>query len=188
MLQNGLAAAAEAHKHSSGRHPTQKHNYGVEKSRTTELLRNMQSHPDTQIDLEESGLKVHGKHHTANAAVANPRSAAFEKVQAPKKPVEGDTDHAVPWDVQQADLQPEIPDLSLDIAEVDRTEKPDDKTVPVVSKGSEELAEGSPEAPKSPQDKKRNSRSRCSMCGKTLFSKLGIAEEATWSVDALPSI
>lgn len=172
MLQNGLAAAAAAHKHSSGRHPTQKHNYDVEKSRATGILRNMQSHPDSHIDLEELGPKAHGKHHTA-----------FEKVQAPKKPAEGDADHAVPWDVQQADLQPEIPDLSLDIAEVDRTEKPNNKTVPIVSKGPEELIEGSPEAPKSPKDKKRNSRSRCSMCGKTLFSKLGIAEEATWSVD-----
>ncbi|KAF4538942.1 Set1-like protein [Lasiodiplodia theobromae] len=177
---NGLAAAVEVHKHSSGRHPTQKHNYDVEKPRATEILHNMQSHPDTQIDLDESGPKTHGKHHTANAAIAKPRSAAFEKVQAPKKPAEGDADHAVPWDVQQADLQPEIPDLSLDIAEVDRTEKPDDKTVPVLSKGSEELIEGSPEAPKSPQDKKRNSRSRCSEEDGTPVPPSSVTAEEIW--------
>ncbi|KAL1639614.1 hypothetical protein SLS58_007673 [Diplodia intermedia] len=84
--------------------------------------------------------------------------------------------------MKQADLSPEILDLSLDIDEAslgEKTEIRGDQTVPVASNGSHELAKCGPAVPGSPPEKKLSSRPRCSMCGKPLFSALGKAADAT---------
>ncbi|OJD33631.1 set1-like protein [Diplodia corticola] len=193
----GLAASPEVHKHSSSMHPIQGHNHNVNIAGVTEFLRNMQPHPEIQVSPER-----HQQHPTANAEAANPalsshvglpasessdRSAALEKTRISGA---SSKDHALPWGVNQADLSPEIPDLSLDIDEAslgEQSKSSTDKAIRVVSNGSPEPITCGPEISKSPQDKRLHSRPRCSMCGKPLFSALEKTEDATWLVGALPS-